>query len=329
MRIDMHTHIIPPEWPDWRAQFGSGAWPRLEPHNDGTASMFMGDKLFMRLDHRFWSVSPRLTDMDRFLVDMQVLSPIPAMACYWANAAANQVVARFLNEHIASVVAEHPDRFIGMATVPLQDPERAIEEIRHARESLGIRAVQIGTCPAGRELDDPLLSPFFQACQDLSVSIFVHPIMPILGRERMDRYYLPNIVGNPMESTLAISRLIFGGVLDRFPKLKFCFAHAGGTFSFILGRVMKGYEVRPETRGLLSRPPSEYARRIYVDSLTFDAASLHLVIEKHGVERILMGSDYPFSLGDTNPVASIKEAKLDEQTEDLVWDKNVREFFSF
>lgn len=327
MTIDFHTHILPPALPDWRAQFGAGRWPRLLPQDDGSAMMMMGDALFMRLDDRFWSPTRRMADMARQGIDMQVLSPIPILTCYWGEPAANQTVARFLNTYIAQVVAEHPEHFIGMATVPLQDPTLAIAELRHIRDTLSIKTVEIGTCPAGRDLDDPLLFSFFKACCDLGISVFVHPIEPLIGRDRMGDYYLPNIVGNPLETGLAVARLICGGVLERLPELKICFAHAGGAFPFILGRLDKGFAVRSEMRQRISRPPSDYARMIYVDSLTFDPASVRLAVEKHGGERVVLGSDYPFLLGDTDPVASLTAAKLDDGTTSRIGGANIREFF--
>ena len=326
MRIDMHTHIIPPDWPDWSTHYGAGRWPRLVPEDDGTATMMLGDAIFMRLDERFWSPARRLEDMARQRVDMQVLSPIPIMACYWADAKANQAFARLLNEQIADTVTAAPSRFAGMGTLPMQDIDLAIIELRHACKTLGFGAVQIGTCPAGRELDDEDLFPFFEACCDLGVAVFVHPIEPILGRERLNGFYLPNIVGNPLESTLAVSRLICGGVLERLPELKICIAHAGGALSYILGRLDKGYEVRPETGALISRPPSEYARNLYADSLSFDASSLRLAVEKHGTNQVLMGSDYPFALGDDDPLSALEQSGLDTKTVNLISGGNVQAF---
>ncbi|WP_250625625.1 amidohydrolase family protein [Pinirhizobacter soli] len=329
MNVDFHTHIIPPpgSLPDWAGQYGAGRWPRLQPvDEDGKAALMMGENAIMKLDSRFWSLERRLQDMDRTGVQLQVISPIPMLSCYWSPPAAGQAVARYLNEHIASLVASRPDRFAGMGTVPLQDVSLAIDELAHLREVLKIRAVQIGSCPAGRDLDDPALFPFFQACDDLGMAVFVHPMQPLVGGDRLNAYYLPNIVGNPLETGLAMTRLIVGGVLERLPRLRICFAHAGGAFPLILGRVDKGHEVRPEMRVNTPHRPSHYARMIYVDALTFDGDSLRLVVDKHGSDRVLMGSDYPFGLGDDDPVQAVRAAALPPEATQAIIAGNVWHF---
>jgi aminocarboxymuconate-semialdehyde decarboxylase len=326
MRVDFHTHITPLEFPDWGERFGAGRWPRLLSQDAGTAMMMMGDTPFMKLDERFWSSQRRLIDMDRQGVGLQVLSPMPILSCYWAGPVAGQAIARFLNEHIAKVVARSPGRFAAMGTVPLQDSDSAVAELRYLRETLKMRAVQIGTCPGERDLDDPLLFPFFEACCDLGVAVFVHPMDPLIGRDRMAQYYLPNIVGNPLETALSITRLICGGVLERLPDLRICFAHGGGAFPFVLGRLDKGFAVRDEMHERIARPPSDYARMIYVDALTFDSASLRLVIEKFGRDRVILGSDYPFLLGDDDPIKAVVAASLDEVTTNAILEGNVWDF---
>ncbi|HEY9132529.1 MAG TPA: amidohydrolase family protein [Dyella sp.] len=328
MRVDFHTHVIPSpdRLPDWKGQFGPGRWPRLESVAPDAAMLFMGETSIMKLHERFWSLDCRLQDMDRQGVDLQVISPIPMLSCYWAPPEAGQAVARFLNRHIAELVASRPDRFAGMGTVPLQDVDRAIEELRYLSGELKIRAVQIGSCPAGRDLDDPALLPFFQACIDTGTAVFVHPMQPLIGGERLQRYYLPNIVGNPLETALAMTRLIVGGVLEKLPDLRICFAHAGGAFPLVLGRVDKGYAARAEMREHISRKPSEYAKMIYVDALTFDPPSLHFVVEKHGADRVLMGTDYPFGLGEEDPIGAIEAADLPPETVRAIVEGNVWTF---
>ncbi|MEW9572294.1 amidohydrolase family protein [Rhodanobacter sp. Si-c] len=329
MHVDFHTHLISPPGmlPDWAAAFGSGRWPRLlPPDDDGNATLMMGETVVMKLDERFWSPERRMLDMDRTGIGMQVLSPIPMLSCYWAPPQGGHAVARYLNDHIAEVVAKHPSRFAGMGTVPLQDIELAIAELRHLRESLAMRAVQIGTFPAGRELDDTTLFPFFEACRDLDMAVFVHPMQPLIGIERMRQYYLPNIVGNPLETGLAATRLICGGVLEKLPDLRIGFAHGGGAFPLVLGRVDRGFAVRSEMREHIDCPPSDYARRLYVDALTFDAASLRFVVDKLGDDHVLLGSDYPFGLGDDDPVATVKAAGLPDDVARAILAENVRTF---
>ena len=310
MRIDLHTHVVPPRWEDLAARSGGGQWPRLEPRDGCRATIMTGDKFFRDVDDRSWSPERRIEDMDRLGIDRQALSPPPIMFCYWAEPRAAQAFARMQNEYVASVAAKHPGRFAGMATVPLQDVALAIEELRAARERLGLSAVEIGSCPGGRDFDDPALFPFFEACRDLGMAILVHPAAPLVGQERLTRYYFPLIVGNPLETALAISKLIFGAVLERLPDLRICFAHGGGAFPFTLGRLDYGWSVRAEGPAAIPRRPREYARLIYFDSLTHSAANLRFIVQEFGADRVMMGSDYPFDLGAPDPVASVGEAGL-------------------
>ncbi|WP_330902075.1 amidohydrolase family protein [Dyella sp.] len=328
MRVDFHTHVIPApdRLPDWAAQFGPNRWPKLVPVDAHSATLMMGENTVMKLDDRFWSPQRRLQDMQRQGIAMQVISPIPMLTCYWAPPAQGQAVARFLNDDIAEIVARHATHFIGMGIAPLQDVDLAIAELRHLRETLGIRAVQIGTCPAGRDLDDPVLFPFFEACRDIGMSVFVHPIQPLIGGDRLKQYYLPNIVGNPLETGLAMTRLIVGGVMERLPDLRICFAHAGGAFPLVLGRVDKGYAVRAEMRQHITRAPSEYARLLHVDALTFDPGSLRFVVDKHGGDRVILGSDYPFGLGDDDLVSAVEAAELPADVTRAILEENIWKF---
>ena len=310
MRIDVHTHVVPPRWDDWAARFGGGKWPRLVVNDACHATIMTGDQFFRDIDDRSWDPARRLEDMDRLGIDVQALSPPPVMFCYWAEAKAGQAFARRQNENVAAIVGRHAGRFVGMATVPLQDPALAIAELRHAHERLALSAVEIGTCPGGRDLDDPALFDFFAACRDLGMAVFVHPATPLVGQERLTKYYFPLIVGNPLETALAISKLIFGAVLERLPDLRICFAHGGGAFPLTLARLDHGWKVRPEGPAAIPRPPRDYARRIYVDSLTLSAENLRFLVDVLGPERIVIGSDYPFDMGEDDPAGFVAGAGL-------------------
>jgi aminocarboxymuconate-semialdehyde decarboxylase len=302
--------VIPPGWEDWATKFGGARWPRLVERDACHATIMTGEQFFRDVDDRSWSAARRIEDMDRLGIGLQALSPPPVMVCYWAEAGANEAFARMQNENVAGVVARYPDRFVGMATVPLQDPARAVAELRYCRERLGLRAVEIGSCPAGRDFDDPELFPFFEACAALDVAIFVHPAVPLVGQERLTKYYFPLIVGNPLETAVAVSKLIYGGVLERLPDLRICFAHGGGAFPFTLARLDHGWAVRPEGRAAIPRAPREYARRIWVDSLTLGAANLRFIVDELGMDRVVMGSDYPFDMGADDPVRAAASAGL-------------------
>ncbi len=326
MPIDLHTHVIPPRWEDWAARFGGGKWPRLVVEDACHATIMTGDQFFRDIDDRSWDATRRLEDMDRLGIEMQALSPPPVMFCYWAEAKAGQAFARLQNENVAALAARHPRRFVGMATVPLQDPTLAIAELRHARERLGLTAVEISTCPGGRDFDDPALFPFFVACRDLGVAVFVHPATPLIGQERLTKYYFPLIVGNPLETALAISKLIFGGVLERLPDLRICFAHGGGAFPFTLARLNHGWKVRPEGPAAIPHEPREYARRIYVDSLTLSTENLCFIVDVLGADRVVIGSDYPFDMGQDDPVGFVAGAGLAPAARAAIERSNARRF---
>jgi len=318
MRIDLHTHVVPERWEDFAARHGGGRWPRLILRDACRGTIMTGDTVFREVDDRSWRPERRIEDMDRLGIDRQALSPPPVMFCYWAEPRAARAFARMQNENVAAIVSRHPRRFLGMATVPLQDTTLAIDELQDARERLGLAAVEIGTCPGGRDFDDPALFPFFAACRDLGVAVFVHPAAPQVGQERLTKYYFPQIVGNPLETAVAISKLIYGGVLERLPDLRICFAHGGGAFPFTLGRLDHAWSVRPEGPELIPRRPREYARLLHFDSLTHSPSNLRFLVAEFGAERVVMGSDYPFDLGSPDPVAAVGEAGLDPGARALI-----------
>ena len=326
MRIDLHTHVLPPRWDDFAARYGGGNWPRLVVEADCRGTLMTGNAFFRAIDDRSWDPLRRLEDMARLGIDRQALSPPPIMFCYWAEAEAAHAFARMQNEFVASVAGKYPDRFAGMATVPLQAPSLAIEELRHAREVLGLKAVEIGTCPGGRDFDDPALLPFFEACADLAVAIFVHPAAPLAGQERLTKYYFPLIVGNPLETALAISKMIYGGVLEKLPRLRVCFAHGGGAFPFTLGRLDHGWHVRPEGPAAIPRPPREYARLIWVDSLSHGRGNLRFIVEQLGADCVVIGSDYPFDMGFDDPVGALADSGLPADVQARIGDANARAF---
>ena len=327
--IDVHTHVVPERWDDWSARHAVGPWPAIAHHDDGSASLVVGGKAIRTFSAGAFKPAARLEDMDRRGVGVHVISPPPPMFCYWAEAKAAQAWARMQNENIAALCAAHPDRFVGMATLPMQDPLLAVEELRWVRERLGLRAVEIGTFPGNRDFDDPALFPFFEACAALDVAVFAHPAMPVAAGDRLARYDVREIVHYPLETTVAIAALIFGGVIERLPRLRIGFAHGGGTLPFLVGRFDHGWSVRSQLHETAPRPPSEYVRRLYVDSLTHGAATLRLVVETMAPGAVMMGSDYPLNMGTANPVGAVSAAGLDAKVEAGVLGGNARRFLGF
>ena len=323
--IDIHTHILPPGWDDWAGRFGVSNWPSCRLHDACNATIYLGEKEFRRIDERSFLPVRRIADMDAEGIGLQMISPVPVMLCYWGPGQATDAFARMQNDFIAGVVQKHPDRFAGAGTVALQDAKLAVRELERLK-SMEFPAVEIGSHVNGRDFDDPALFEFFAAAQQLDLAIFVHPQGPSIGQERMGQYYLPFMVGYPADSALAAARLILGGVLERLPRLRICFAHGGGAFPAALGRLDHGHRVRPEAKKFIARPPSHYAKSLYFDTLTHDASLLAFNLEKFGSERIMIGSDYPFDMGVEHPLAQLEGLALTSADRDNIIHKTARRF---
>jgi len=348
VKIDIHTHILPREWPDLDKKFGYPGFVRLEHCDECSARMMIGERNFREVQANLWEPKRRVEEMDANGVSMQALSTVPVMFSYWAKPRDALELCRILNDHIAEVVRAQPKRFAGLGTIPLQDVDLAAQELTRCVRELGLRGVEIGThvdpndhChgPECRNLDHPSLDLVWKTAQNLNAAIFVHP-WDMMGKERMPKYWLPWLVGMPAETSLAICCMIFGGVFERFPKLRVAFSHGGGAFPGTIGRIEHGFHVRPDLVAIDNkRNPRDYLAhsdspkggspsRFYVDSLVHDADALEALIKLFGAERVALGSDYPFPLGEAKPGELIESMKLPAKIKSQLLSETAREFLA-
>lgn len=314
LKIDIHTHILPKSWPDLKERYGYGGFMQLEHCGSGCSKMMMDGKHFRDVAPNCWDPQVRLEECHQSAVDVQVLSTVPVMFNYWAKPKDTADLAMILNDHIAEIVTNHPKRFIGLATLPMQDINLSVKELERCVNTKGMAGIQIGSHINGWNLDDPRIFPILEAAQDLDTAIFIHP-WDMLGSDRMNLYWLPWLVGMPAETALSICSMIFGGVFEKLPDLRIAFAHGGGAFPSIIGRLEHGYNVRPDIVATHNQKnPRDYLGKFYVDSLVHEPAVLNYMIDLFGANCIALGSDYPFPLGEDKPGEMIKNMQLDDQT---------------
>lgn len=318
MRIDVHCHIVPEDCLQmtYRGSDGQtygtsarqrpdGEWEveidgRVRPGKDGAVDRPFEDSVVALFD-----VDLRLYHMSQMGIDVQALAVPPFMYFYAADPQTGLAYAQKLNNAIAKVVESHEDRFIGLATVPLQDPPQAVRELERAVHSLGMKGVEIGSNVNGKNLDEPEFRPFFAKAEELDIPIFIHPHY-VLAPARLSRYHLGNLIGNPTDTTVAVASLIFGGVMEEFPRLKVYLAHAGGCVPYICGRWEHGWRNNVTAHQALQRPPSYYLGRFCYDTIAHSPESLTFLIKRMGADKVMLGTDYPFDMGDYQPVQHVE-----------------------
>jgi len=297
LKIDTHTHIMPKHLPDWSSKLGYGSFIHLEHHREGAARMMQGDRFFREVMANCWDPGIRVEEYAAAGVQVQVICTIPVLFAYWAKPQDTADIARFLNDDIARTVQDDPRHYVGLATLPMQDVDLAIEELERCR-GLGFSGIQIGSNINGYNLSEPRFDPLWAACSEWGMAVMVHP-WDMMGKEMMGKYWLPWLVGMPAETSRAACSMVFSGVFDRHPSLRVMFSHASGAFLPTLGRIEHGWRCRPDLVAVDNpNNPRDYVGRFWVDSITHDARLMEYVLDLQGADRIVMGSDYPFPLGD-------------------------------
>jgi aminocarboxymuconate-semialdehyde decarboxylase len=312
LKIDMHTHIMPEFLPNWAEKFGYGDFIKLEHHKPGFARMLKGDKFFREVKSNCWAPVERIEEYARHRTQIQVVCTIPVLFAYWAKSADCLEVSEFLNDHIAQMAAEYPANYLGLGTIPMQEAELAIRELERCKK-IGLLGVQIGSNVNNLNLNEPQFLPIFEACAALGMAVLVHP-WNMMGAEYMQKYWLPWLVGMPAETSRAVCSMVFGGVFERLPGLRVCFAHAGGAYLSTIGRIEHGYNCRPDLVAV-DNPvnPRNYLGKFWVDSVTHDPMLLEYILRLVGPEKVTLGSDYPFPLGDLEIGAFIEKMNLDSE----------------
>ncbi|HRI00971.1 MAG TPA: amidohydrolase family protein [Saprospiraceae bacterium] len=315
-RIDIHTHIIPEHLPQWAEKFGYSGFISLNHHTSCKARMMIDNKFFREIESNCWDPAVRASDCDASQIEVQVLSTIPVLFSYWAKPQDGYDVCRFLNDHIAETVRKYPHRFVGLGTLPMQDPDLACKELERCVNDLGLAGIEIGSHINQWNLNEKVLFPVYQKAEEEGACIFVHP-WDMMGTDRMPNYWLPWLVGMPAETSLAICSMIFGGVFGAFPDLRVAFAHGGGSFGGTYARIRHGFEARPDLVAVDHNVhPDHYLGKFWVDSLVLDQHMLDQLIKLFGHEKIALGTDYPFPLGETTPGKLIEESSHPEAIKD-------------
>ena len=334
LKIDTHAHYLPRDWPDLAAKYGDARFPVIHHGDDGRHRIYKDGKFFREIWPKTWDPQIRIDDYAGFGVQVQVLSTVPVMFSYWAKPKDTLNLAMFLNDHIAGIVEKHPKRFIGLGTLPMQDTELAVQELERCKK-IGLKGIQIGTHIENVNLGEPRLLPIFQACEELGMAVFVHP-WDMLGKERMDKYWMPWLVAMPVETTIALTSMMFSGLLQKLPKLRVAFAHGGGSFPGTFPRIQHGFDVRPDLCAVDNPvPPREHLGKFWLDSLVHDPVLLQHIVDLCGADKVALGTDYPFPLGELEPGSLIHSMPWDDKQKEqllsgsaLAWLDLKREAFT-
>jgi aminocarboxymuconate-semialdehyde decarboxylase len=323
--IDIHTHIVPENFPAYAGKGRDVPWPTMTPANACHRHVMISGKLYRTVADGAWSVPRRIEAMGAMRVARQAISPMPELLSYWLPLEDSRLMSRYLNEQIAAMIALAPQRFIGLGAVPLQDMDSALRELEFVLQSLKFSGVEIASHVNGVSIGDPRFEPFFAAAESTGAAIFVHALRPA-GQDRIVGAFAEQAVCFPGDIALAAASMITGGIAARHPKLRIAFSHGGGALSILLPRLVRAWNVFPKSKESLAESPAVYARRFFYDALVFEPKATRFVIDSFGSSQVCVGSDYPFTLGDGDPLATLEKAGLDAATLSAITSGNARRF---
>jgi aminocarboxymuconate-semialdehyde decarboxylase len=323
--IDVHTHVVPEDFPPYAGSGRDVPWPSMAEAHACHRHVLISGKVYRTVAEGCWSVPRRIEDMNGMRVARQALSPMPELLSYWLPLADAKVLIRYLNDQIAAMLARAPERFVGLGAVPLQETDSALQELEYIMKTLKLSGVEIASHVNGTSIGDPRFEPFFAAAEDLDAAVFVHALRPA-GQERIVGPFSEQAVCFPGDIALACASMITGGVAARHPRLRIAFSHGGGAMAMLLPRLVHAWKMAPKAKEALKESPAATARRFYYDHLVFDAAAVKFLIERFGASQILVGSDYPFAMGDPDPVGALERVALDDDVRLAISAGNARRF---
>ena len=323
--IDIHNHVVPERFPPYAGRGTDVPWPSMADAHACHKHVMISGKVYRTVSDGCWSVPRRIEDMGAMQVARQALSPMPELLSYWLPLADAQTLVRYLNDEIATMVAHAPERFVGLGAVPLQDVDAAIRELEYVVGSLGFAGVELASHVNGTSIGDPRFEPFFAAAERLSVAVFVHALRPA-GQERIVGAFPEQAVCFPGDVALAAASLITGGIAARHPRLRIAFSHGGGAMSILLPRLVHAWHKFPKATESLPDSPAVYARRFFYDALVFDPPAVRFLVETFGSSQIVVGTDYPFALGESDPVGALEKSGLDAGVLRAIRSENAQRF---
>lgn len=323
--IDIHTHIVPESFPPYAGRNASVPWPSMAEAHACHRHVMISGKVYRTVSDGCWSVPRRIEDMGKMQVTRQAISPMPELLSYWLPLDDAKVMVRYLNDQIAAMIDRAPERFVGLGAVPLQDVESAIDELHHCVQTLKFSGVEIASHVNGTSIGDPRFEPFFAEAEKLNASIFVHALRPA-GQDRIVGAFIEQAVCFPGDIGLAAASMITGGIAERHPGLRLAFSHGGGVMSILLPRLVHAWTNIPKARESLKESPAVAARRFYYDELVFEPGAIRFLVETFGRSQICVGTDYPFAMGDFEPMRSLDGAQLERATLEAVTAENAKRF---
>jgi aminocarboxymuconate-semialdehyde decarboxylase len=327
--IDVHTHIVPENFPAYAGSGRDVPWPAMQHDKAcGHAYVMISGSKYRTVPDTSWDTAKRAGEMDAISIACQVLSPMPELLSYWLPLADAKALIRWLNETIAGMVAAQPSRFIGLGAVPLQDIDAAIAELESVLGALEFSGAEIASHVNGVSIGDARFEPFFAAAEKMGAAVFVHALRPA-GKDRLvGPSALEQVVAFPGDIGLAAASMITGGTAERHPGLRIAFSHGGGALPIMLPRIDHGWNVNPAIRETMAHAPSETARNFYCDTLTYNTATLKLALDTFGDDKIMIGTDYPFIVKEPDPHARVASLKLDAARDYALREGNAKRFLA-